>query len=270
LKEAALSICRFAGLSLVLILLGSGRSPGADQSAISALKEKGLTKSGVVLVIEGEKTALAKMKDVRELLISAVAATTRKAEAEQAIAELARLKENRAELQEKLNELNQMINEQGFQQASNTPRPGNSPPGQGNNVFAQAGYLQQLITQRNMLKSNLAEITSAQNAINAQLPATDTKGLDGEAKGILDASKAALAELRPMIDDVQKRYTDLGSDSSVKAAIGELERATKARFKLGPSDAFKAAVKTLDQAEQKLLGKKPLAVSKKKRSKARK
>jgi hypothetical protein len=271
-KEATLYTYRFVGLSLFLMLLGSSRSLGAEQSTVSALKEKGITKSGVTLVIEAEKPVLTKVKEVRELLTNTIAATTRKAEAEQAITELARLKESRADLQEKLNELNQLINEQGFQQANNAPRPGNGPPGQGNNTFAQAGYLQQLIAQRNMLKSNLVEITSAQNAINAHLPATDTKAMDGEVKANLEASKATVAEMRPMIDEVLKRYTDLASDPSVKAAIGELERATKAKFKLGPSDGFKAAVKMLDEAERKLLGKKPLAASnsKKKKSKSRK
>jgi hypothetical protein len=239
--------------SLLLIVLGSGWTPsmGADPAALTALKQKGLTKSGRAFVIEAEKPVLSKMKEVQAAFAGYAALAERQAAAEQLATHLVQLEERRGELQDGLNNLNQRINEQGM-----------SPPRQGPGGFAQGGLNPGMIAQRDQIKSTLAEVTVAQNDLKSR--AGDRKTLDDDVKAKGAALKAALAEVRPMIDEVTKKYADLGADEAVKKSIGELEKATKTDLKLGPSVAFLAGVKAIDQAERRLLGKKATATPKKK------
>jgi prefoldin subunit 5 len=246
------------GLPLLLIVLGSGWTRGADSPSVSALKEKGLTRSGITFVIEAEKPVLAKMKEARAVFAGYAAVAERQAVAEQVATRLTQLEQRRVELQNNLNDLNQQINEQGYAQANNSPGPGMRN-------LAQSGLVSQMIAQRNLIRNTMAEVSLEQNTLNADAPQSkDRTAPDEDVKKKAEACKASLAELRPRVDEVTKKYADLGADVSVKAAISSLEKETKANLKLGPSDAFKAAAKTLDQAERKLLGKKTPAFSRKK------
>ena len=156
------------------------------------------------------------------------------------------------ELQQRLDQLNQQINEQGFQQ--NLNRTGG---------FGQGAYVSQLISQRNMLQMNLAEVVAAQKPVKA-LSESDKKTLDAESKKSLEAAKAFLTEFRESVDAVTKRYDELNSDASVKSALEELEKAKVGSFKLGPSPTFKTAVKSLENAERVVLAKKTSTLSRKK------
>ena len=71
-----------AVLSLPLIVFASAPSLRADSPAIAVLKEKGLTRSGRVFVIEAEKTVLEKSSKIRSALAELTAAAERKYEAE--------------------------------------------------------------------------------------------------------------------------------------------------------------------------------------------
>ena len=197
------------------------------------------------------------MKEARATLASHAELAQRKDQADQADRELAQLEAHQKELQEKLNELNQQINEQGFQQ-------GNAPPRPGNNNLAQRGFGQQLINQRDMIKANLNEMAMVQKTRKSQ--ASDKKTFDEEIKKSTETAKALLAELRPMVDEVTNRYVSLGADADVKSAFSAMEKSGQGSFKLGPSEAFKSAVRTLDQAERLLLGKKSALPRKKTRS----
>ncbi len=239
-------------LCLPLIVFASAPSLRADSPAFAALKEKGLTRSGRVFVIEAEKPILEKSSKIRSALAELTAAAERRYEAELAAREYAQLEERRVELQQRLDQLNQQINEQGFQQ--NLNRTGG---------FGQGAYVSQLISQRNMLQMNLAEVVAAQQPVKAPSE-SDQKTLDAESKKSLEAAKAFLTEFRESVDAVTKRYDELNSDASVKSALEELEKAKVGRFKLGPSPAFKTAVKSLENAERLVLARKTSTLSRKK------
>jgi DNA repair exonuclease SbcCD ATPase subunit len=241
-----LHLHRPTGISLLFVVLGPCWSPGAEPKAATALKEKGLTRSGTTLVVEAEKPVLIKMKEAKSLLSSYAAAASKKEEADQAAGMLAQLEERRVELQQNLDQLNQQINEQAVMPT----RPGASGMG--------PSYLPQLLSQLNQIQTPLNQIVAEQKSLRASTPA-DAKALNEEVEKGAEALKAALAELRPMIDEVVKRYATLGADPAVKAAIGELETATRADFKLGPSAEFKAGMKLLDRAEKKTVRSKPAA-----------
>ncbi len=260
---------RPAGFALLLLSVafgfGPGRAPafGGDSAAEAALKEKGLVKTGRVLVIEDEKTVLAKMKDARASFASYAMMADRQAASERAEAQAARLEEQRVELKANLDELNLRIIEQAATQA------GNGPPRQGPGGGTPWGNGQSspLILQRDQVKAALDEVTLGQKTLKAEAPVVkDKPALDDEVKKRGETFKSALAELRAMVDQVTKKYADLSADATVKKSLADLEKATKAKLKLGPSEAFAAGVKELDQAERRFLGKKTAAPAKAKKT----
>ncbi len=238
-------------MALPIVVFSPVLALGADSPAIGALKEKGLTRSGRLFVIEAEKPVLEKWKEARGVLADYLATAERKNEADLAARESEQLEAQRTELQEKLNELNQQINEQGFQQVNG--RPGG---------FGQGAYLSQLIAQRNLIRMNLAEITP-QKSVGADA-APDRKTLEAESKRKLEAARAVLAEIRESADAVTKRYVDLSSDASVRSALQSLEKEKLGTFKVGPSTPFKTAVKALENAEKMILAKKLSTVARRK------
>jgi hypothetical protein len=259
-REAKMRLHQPVGLFLLFVVLGwSGKtSEGADPAAEATLKEKGLTKSVSTYVIDAEKPVLAKMKEVRGLFANYAMLADRQAAAEQATMQAAQLEEHRAELQSSLEDLNERIVEQGSTQSNNFPRPG--PPG-----GQMAPQNNPLIAQRDQIKLALAEVSRTQKTLKTQAPqAKDKSTLEEDLKKKEESFKTALTELRQQVDEVTKKYAELGADPSVKKALDTLKKASKANVKLGPSDAFLAAVKQLDQAERQFLGKKTTTVSKKK------
>jgi hypothetical protein len=255
-------------LALLFALFVGSQAEGADDAWLSPLQTKGLTKSGVNFILDAEKPAMEKLREVRTLLADYDKAVARKVEAEQTSRELAQLAEWKSQLQDTVSGLNQLINEQGYQRLAAASSRGNGPQFQGGGTAGQSGHLQQLIQQRNVAQFRLAEVGSAQNSVEAQPTTTDVTALDDRVKKRREDLEAAVAEVRPMVDDVLKRYSELGSDPEVKAAVNVGERATRADLKLGPSEGFRTAVKTLEQAERKLTGKTP-PTSKKRRQSGR-
>ena len=249
---------RHCVLSLPLVVLPAALAFAADSPAIPALKEKGLSRSGRLFVIEAEGPVIEKVKEARAVVAEYAAIAARKIEAQRATQELAQLEERRAEIQEKLDEMNQLITEQGFPQ-------GNNPQRQGGNGFGQTPFLAQMMSQRTLMQRSLSEITSAQKSLKADTPTgADKKALDEESKTSLEATRSTLIELRKMVDEVTKKYEELEADSSVKLALKELENEKLGSFKLGPSTTFKTAVKTLEKAERSILARKTATVSRKK------
>lgn len=240
---------RYLMLAMLFVVLGVAGTRGADSPSASVLRKKGLAKSGTTFVVEAEAPVLAKVKELKALFAGYAEANGRQAEAEQVASRLVQLEERRAELQDNLNDLNQQINEQGFARANNAPRPGPNAPN-------SWGAMPQMIAQRNLVKNDLAEIGQEQKTLKAQTsPAQSRSALDEEVRKKAEACRSAVAELRPMVEEVARKYDALAADPSVKAAIGELARATRANLKLGPSDAFKAGIKAIDEAERRLTGK---------------
>jgi hypothetical protein len=246
---------RSAGLFLLSLSLGSVPVRAADPAPLTVLKEKGLTKSGTTYVIEAEKPVLQKMKEVKATFAIYARLAERQAMEEQVAGHLTQLEQQQTELQAQLTDLNQQITEQAITQPNNGPRAG---PFGGSQASA-------MIARRDQIKATLAEVTQAQKTLKAQAPQEKGRAaLDDEVKNRGEAFKAALAELRPMVDEVTKKYADLEADESIKKARNDLQKATRATIKLGPSDAFKAGARALDQAERQFLGKKSAPVAKKK------
>lgn len=257
---------RSVGLAWLVVALGSGWVPvrGGETTAEAVLKGKGLEKSGRAYVIEAEGPVLAKMKEVRAAFADYAAAADRQAAASQAATQAAELESRRAELQETLDDLNQRINLPGSSQPIGFGRPGGMNP--------QGAMLAPIIQQRDQVKFALAEVTreqKAQKTPSAPGKDKDRAALDADVTAKGDAFKAALAALRPDVDAVTKAYADLAADESVQKALTEVKKASATKLKLGPSDAFLAGARELDQAERRFLGKKKATVAKKK-SKAKK
>ena len=238
-------------LSLPFVVLAPVASLGADPRPMALLKEKGLSRSGRLFVLEAEDSVLEKWKATRAVLADYSRVAARMNEAEQAARELAQLEARRVELQERLNELNQQINEQGFQQANN--RPGG---------FGQGAYVSQLISQRNVIRMNLAEIVMTQKSIKDEA-GPEKKALEAASKKSLESATAALKDVRAAVNAVTKRYDELNADASVRKALLKLEKDKVGTFKLGPSMPFKTAAKTLENAERTILAKRATAVSRK-------
>jgi hypothetical protein len=239
---------------LSLVASSPALSSGADSPAITSLKEKGLARSGRFFVVEGEKAVLDKWKETRAALAEYAATAERKKEVDLAARELGQLEERRTALQARLDELNQQINVQGFQQTGS--RPGG---------FGQGAYLTQLMSQRDMIRMYLAEVAATQQSFKKDAP-TDRNALDAETQKTLDAAKSALTDLRASVNAVLKRYDELKSDASVKSALLALEKDRAGAFKIGPSTAFNAAVKSFETIERKIMATKTTAVSRKKRT----
>jgi hypothetical protein len=252
-----MSLNRSVGLSLLFVILGSvgAESRAGDSAAESALKAKGLTKTGHTFVIEDEKPVLEKFKEVRGVFESYAAVAEKQAAIEQMAMQSAQLEAARAETQANLNMLNQQIN------ATGAARPIRS----GRYSMPQNASNNPMLAQRAEMTAALAEIGQNQRVLKAQAtPAKDKTALDADVKKKGDAFKTALTELREQVDEVTKKYADLGADETVKKSIEDLAKATKAKVNLGPSDTFLAGVKELDKAERQFLGKKPASATKKK------
>lgn len=238
---------RFVGRALLLAALGATGARGADPPAMAVVKQNRLAKSGVTFVVEGETPVLAKVKELKALYAEYVAAASKHSAAEQLTTHLAQLDGRRTELQRNLDELNQRINEQGFLQVNSSSRPGPSF------TNGARGALSPWIAQRDLVRNALGEVSQEQAALKPQ--ATRVKDISTSAEDVkakADACKPAVDELRPMIADVTRKYAELEAIASLKAAIGELATASRANLKLGPSEAFRSAVKAVDEAERRL------------------
>lgn len=242
-------------LLLLIALVGSGgdRSWGGDSAAEKALNEKGLLRTGHTFVIEDEKPVLEKLKDVRGVFASFATIAEKRAEAEQMTMQSAMLDQDRAELQANLNMLNQEISATGAA----------APIRMGRRSIQQTANNNPLLAQKAQMTTTLAQIGQTQQALRSRaLPSKDKAALDADVKKKADDFKTALEDFRKEVDKVTKKYDELGADSTVKKAIDDLWNASKAKVNLGPSDAFHAMMKELDQAEHRFLGKKTSATSK--------
>jgi paraquat-inducible protein B len=246
------------GLSLLFIALGSARSQGADSAAEAVLEGKGLAKSGRVYVIEAEAPVLEKMKGVKAAYASYASAVDRQDAADQFASQIVEMEQQRLAMQSNLNALNQGVTQQqrmasyGRRGSRYTPNAMNSP----------------LVAERDQAKMALAQIANNQKVTKAQvLSPKDRKTLDDQAKAKEDAFKRALEELRPMVDEVEKKYADLKADEAVKKALDDLSKASKTVVKTGPSEPFAAGARALAQAERQYLGKRSTAPNKKAKGK---
>jgi hypothetical protein len=258
---------RSVGLPLLVLVLASGWSParGGDSAAELALKEKGLTRTGHTFVLEeAEKPVLEKMKEVRGVFAIYATSAEKVAAVEQMAMQSTQLEAQRVELQANLNALIQQIAIQGTGTS-------NASYGRSRYNVRQTAANNPVLAQKAQMTAALAEIGQTQKMMKSQLPQPkDKAALENDVKKKQEAFKSALSDLREKVDEVTRKYTDLGAEEIVKKSIDDLVKASKAKVKLGPSDTFLAGVKELDRAERQFLGKKPPAASKKHAAKAKK
>lgn len=208
------------------MLLSFGLTVGATVMAAvdpidSALKEKGLKKSGNYLVLANEATTQKKLNEAK-----------------------ARYKQySLAAMQQRQYDLGLEENK---------------------------AYLRQLVEQRRMLGLQLKQARSNQehnqivtmlNDSNDQMRLLEAEESDPKIKDNLNANAAqtreqfvqAVIDLRQLIDETQKQYTELAEDEAVKGSIEALNKKGKAKFTLGPSKAFLANVKLVEKVESSVL-----------------
>jgi hypothetical protein len=119
-----------------------------------------------------------------------------------------------------------------------------------------------LVAERDQAKMALSQLASSEKAARAQiLSSKDRKALDDGARAKEDAFKKTLEELRPMVDEVEKKYAELRADAKVARSLEDLSRASKTVVKTGPSEAFMAGARALAQAERRFLDKRTTQVS---------
>jgi hypothetical protein len=243
----------------LLVALGAP-ALGGDSAAEQALNGKGLTKVGRVFVdVEAEKPVLARIKEVRASTFAAFASAAEKqAAAEQLQVQSALLAEQHAELQANLSALNQQVNAQNASMGGRYGR------------MARMMGPSPLQVQQREVSSAVNQAAAMQKSVKAQIPSAQAKqALDADVKKKGDAFKSDLTDLRKLVDEVTKKYADLAADPKVKKAIDDMEKAGHAKISLGPSEAFHAGMKDLDQAERRFLGKKPAAPAHKSKAKAK-
>jgi hypothetical protein len=247
---------RLVGIALLIVAFEGGWGPAlaGDSPAETALKAKGLTRAGRVFVdAEAEKPVLAKMKEVRATSFAAFAtAADKQAAAEQLQMQSAQLDEQRATLQANLNALTQQINAENASMGGRYRRMAGS-------------MTAPLRAQQQQVQAAMNETNNMQKVTKSQIPsAKDKAAIDADVKKKGEVFKSDLTELRTKIDEVTKRYDELNADEKVKKTLAELEKAGHAKMTIGPSEAFAAGMKEIDQAERRFLGKKATAPAKKK------
>jgi hypothetical protein len=247
---------RLVGLALLFLSLGSGQGPalGGDSPAESALKAKGLTRSGRVFSdTEAEKPALEKLKDVRGVFATFASAADKQATAEAYQMQVVQLGEQHATLQANLNALTQQINAQNASMA-------------GSRMGRMAGTMTApLRAQQQQVQAAINETNAMQKVAKSQIPsAKDKSAIDNDVRTKGEAFKTALADLRKVVDEVTKKYDELNADEKVKKSLTDLEKTGHATMKIGPSEPLAAGMKDLDHAERRFLGKKPTTAAKKK------
>ena len=232
--------------TILLIVAIVPAARGGDPAAEAALKEKGLVRSGNVFVIEPETQALAKLKEARAASDAHAALVEKRARAGQAVAALAELDNTRAETQAYLDELNGQLKGSG-----------GLPPGMSSRFRrATASGRMDLTAERDATKAGLDAIGRQQKEYRASvLTEKGAKALDAEIVEKWEALKADFVALRPLIDDVRRKYAELEADESVKTALAEANKGVRIRHKLGPSKAFVDGAREFDRSEARVLGK---------------
>jgi predicted RNase H-like nuclease (RuvC/YqgF family) len=248
---------RLVGLAFLIVACGWGWGSafGGDSVAEAILKNKGLTRVGRVFVdTAAEQPVLDKMKEIRVTFASYAMVAEKQAIAESIPMQVAELEQQRQMLQATVSTLNQQISAQ------------NSSMGSGRyGRMARMMGPTPLQIEHQQAQAALNQTTAMQRNIKSQTPsAKDKATIDADVKKKGDAFKTQLTELRTMVDDVTKKYDELGADAKVKKSLDDLEKAGHATMKLGPSEAFHAGMKELDAAEKRFLGKKPVVAAKKK------
>ena len=207
-----------------LLLLGpavASRGDDAGKSAEEVFKAKGLRKSGATYVLAGEAEVQKKLNEARGVYRELV---------------------------------NGQAQQQGFEYQAQERKQ----------------MIRELTEQRLMLNQQLAQQLPAAehnqlvivvNTVTDRLNLLRQQEADPDAKGKLDAAVArrreayiqAVLDLRILVDQTNEAYAALAADADVKKALDDLGQKAKVKPTLGPSRAYLANVKLLENAEKSVL-----------------
>ncbi len=209
------------GLAAV-VLCWSTCARGDDAKAAEAvLKDKGLRRLGTAYVVAGEAEVQKRLNEARAAYREMVAGTNQRQMIDY------QTRENKALIRE-LTEERLAVNQQLTQ-----PLP--------------AAQRNQLVAMANGLTDRLNLL------IGQEREAADKGGLDAGIARRREAYIQGVLDLRGLVDAANESYKALADDPDVKRALDGLNATTKAKLTLGPSKAFLANVKLLENAEKSVL-----------------
>lgn len=213
----------FVTIGLAAVVLGSPivARAGDARAAEAVLKEKGLRRAGTTYVVAGEAEVQKRLNEARAAYREMVAASNQR----QMLDYQAR--ENQALIRE-LTEQRMTVNQQLAQDL---------PAAQHNQLVATANALSDRL---NLL-------------IRQERDAAGKGPLDAAVAGRREAYIQGVLDLRGLVDAANASYKALADDPDVTRALGDLNATTKAKLTLGPSKAFLANVKLLENAEKSVL-----------------
>ncbi len=211
---------RCARIVLGIALLAT-TARGDDKAAEAILKEKGLRRVGTTYVVAGEAEVQKRLNEAR------AAYREMRAGQDQRAAIDYQTRENKqliAALTEQRMELNQQL-----------AQP--MPAAQHNQLVAMVNGVSDRL--------NLLIRHERDGEVKDELGAAIARRREAYIQGVLD--------LRGMVDSANEAYKTLADDPEVKQALDDVGKTTKAKLMLGPSKAFLANVKLLENAEKSVL-----------------
>ncbi len=231
-----------AGFSV--LLAASAAASAASDSPEAALKARGLKRVGSTYVLASEGDVQKKAVVLKAMRNQLVLAARRQAAVDMEVQDqkgmVRELLRQRVALNEQITAFDQQLRNMG------TPAQGN--------LYA--------ITQRNEVVAQRNEAVNAYNGLadNIKLLQSGTVGDPSIGDKIRsDISRRrevfiqAVLEMRQLVDAAAKSYAELADDATIKAALEELGKASKAKPRLGPSAQFASNVKMLEQIERSVI-----------------
>jgi clan AA aspartic protease (TIGR02281 family) len=210
-------------LAAGLILLAPvARCPAVEPPDDAALKARGLVRSGTTYVLSAESEVQKKINTARALFRSASSALGQKAQYER---ELADAQAEIGQVEQQLLEINQTL-ARGV------------PPAQHN----------QLAAMNNALGMRL-------NQLHRQSSDDVRRAVAGRAATEREAFVQAVLDLRKLVDETERQYKELSTDTEVKSALQALNAAKtmKTPYTLGPSRGYLANKAQLEKFEKSVL-----------------
>jgi hypothetical protein len=232
------------GLLAFLGLVGGAAAVGAGPSAEEVLKNRGLSLSGLVYVLDAEEDADLKgkmeaVKPLKERFIAALSRSDEIAQADRAVKEIdatvSTFRNERHDFQSQIDLIHRNLPRNNRNVALNS---------------AQLEMIQALEAQRDARDKSVSDLAHRKNTIVADLP-TPPQRREVEAAVQKNAGvfAVALADARRVVDRVLSAYFQLARDAEVKKALNDVIRATKSSRSLGPSGKFRLLVRQLESDE---------------------
>jgi hypothetical protein len=223
-----------AGRLLVLGMVVGASAFGAEPTPDEVLKARGLKKSGLLYVLDGESDFLAKLgklqpnyRHVKELHDKLAVVMQNQYEYDQLYDQWTLVEERLRNVQAEID----------------------THPPLNNNELRQHWY--DLLDSEKQLRFQYNELRREVNLRYRKLVSKqERENLSNEFQDRREDFLKESRALRGLADKAKEKYNALSKDDAVKKAIGELRLTTKARVDLGPSAEFKRGSAWLMNAER--------------------